>query len=74
MKKKILAKNPTQISRLIAKLDGWGGLTVATAQDAIQKVKLIEKAIIIDGKTRSLTAVIRAQAKREALAYKKKHK
>lgn len=74
MKKRILAPNPTSIARLIAKLDGRGGLTVAEAQDAIQKVKLVEKAIILDGKIRSLTAVIRAQAKREAIAFKKAKK
>lgn len=71
LKKKVLAKSPRTIARLVANLDGkYRGLTQQQVESAMKLMVALEAACII-GNYRSLTAEIRKSAKRKALKVKK---
>ena len=71
MKKKVLAKSPRKIARLVANLDGkYRGLTQSQVESAMKLMVSLEAACIV-GNYRSLTAEIRKSAKRKALKVKR---
>lgn len=68
MKKKVLAKNRTQLSDLLNQLDGLRqGYSRREIRGAMKLLETIEIAVVKSGKYRSLCLMIRAQAKKKAL-------
>ena len=71
LKKKVLAKSPRAIARLVANLDGkYVGLNQKDVEKAMKLMVALEAACILEN-YRSLTAEIRKSAKRKALKVKK---
>ena len=74
MKRKLVS-NATQLAILANRIEGLHkGVTGAEFQKAFQIFLAIETSIIVEGKTRSLAYMLRAQARKKAAAFKKKKK
>jgi uncharacterized protein Smg (DUF494 family) len=67
MKKKVLAKNRTDLADLLNKLDGLReGFSRKDIRGALKLLETLEIAVIKSGKYRSPSLMIRARAKKKA--------